>query len=243
MKVAYFLIPSIVAVSAATGAALATLHRSAPQPNPTPIARVSPTPPFATPIASPSEAIVSPSPSPSAVASPVLRPSPTPQPAQPDPAQPEPLSRRSLVAIDGIDSVRVGMTVEEAEAATGMSMLSMGEGGSPGCSYVRPQGINGLAFMVTEGQISRVDVMADSPIKTLSGAGIGSTEAEIKAMYPGQIEVSPHEYVSGGHYLTFVPNDNADRDYRLVFETDENGVVTMFRSGKLSEVTWVEGCA
>jgi hypothetical protein len=40
-----------------------------------------------------------------------------------------------------------------------------------------------------------------------------------------------------------VPNDNADRNYRLVFETNENGVVTMFRSGKLSEVTWVEGCA
>ena len=243
MKITYFLIPTIVAVSAVAGAVLATMHQSERQTDPTPIARVSPLASLVSPIAPPSEG-VSPSPSPSAIASPDLPTSPAPQPAQPAPTpQPTPLSGRSRVTIDGIGSVRVGMTVEKAEAATGMSLLSMGESGSPGCSYVRPQGMNDLAFMVTEGRISRVDVMQDSPIKTLSGAGVGSTEAEIKAMYAGQIEVTPHEYVSGGHYLTFVPNDNADRNYRLVFETNENGVVTMFRSGKLSEVTWVEGCA
>jgi hypothetical protein len=85
-------------------------------------------------------------------------------------------------------------------------------------------------------------VVRDSTIKTLSGAGIGNTRAEIEAMYPGQIEVSPHEYVQGGHYLTYVPTDVSDRHYRIVFETDENDVVTRLRSGKLPEVTWVETC-
>lgn len=239
MKIAYVLIPSIVAISAAVGAAIATVNQSAPDVQPTPIASISPPP---TPVASP---ITSPTPSPTATAptpAPTVEPpAPVPEP-EPTP-RPEPLSRRSPVTIDGIGPVRIGMTIAQAEAAAGIPIRSAGESGNESCHYFRPQGIDGLLFMETEGRISRVDVVRGSSIATLSGAGIGNTEAEIEAMYPGQIEVSPHEYVSGGHYLTYVPNDLADRNYRLVFETNEKGVVTQFRSGKLSEVTWVEGCS
>ncbi|MBD2092716.1 hypothetical protein H6F67_22965 [Microcoleus sp. FACHB-1515] len=233
MKIAYVLIPSIVAVSAAVGAAIATVHQSAPdvRPTPTPITTPSTPTPSTAPIASPTPSTPAPE-----------RPAPAPERPAAEPT-PEPLSRRSPVTIDGIGPVRVGMTVAQAEAAAGIPIRSAGDSGNESCSYFEPQGIDGLSFMVTEGRISRVDVIRGSSIATLSGAGIGNTEAEIEAIYPGQIEVSPHEYVPGGHYLMFVPNDAADRNYRLVFETDENGVVTQFRSGKLSEVTWVEGCA
>lgn len=240
MKVAYFFIPSIVVVSAAVGAAIATVHQSAPDVRPTPIASISPTP-TSTPTPTPStEPFLSPTPTPSTPERPAPeRPAPRPTPEP----EPEPLSSRSPVVIDGIGAVRVGMTIAQAEAAAGIPIRSAGDSPSESCRYFEPQGIEGLAFMVTEGRIARVDVVRGSRITTLSGAGIGNTQAEIEAMYPGQIEVSPHEYVPGGHYLTFVPNDAADRNYRLVFETNENGVVTQFRSGKLSEVTWVEGCA
>jgi len=89
-----------------------------------------------------------------------------------------------------------------------------------------------------------VDIEDKSAITTLSGAKIGDTEARIKALYPGQIKVSPHKYTgdSGGHYLTFVPKDKSDRFYRLIFETDGKQV-TNFRSGKLPEVEYVEGCS
>jgi hypothetical protein len=96
--------------------------------------------------------------------------------------------------------------------------------------------------MVTDGRISRVDIWRDSRVTTFSGAGIGDTEARIKALYPGKIQVSPHKYVRGGHYLTFVPKDRSDSNYRLVFETDGNRV-TQYRAGKLPEVEFVEGCA
>ena len=61
-------------------------------------------------------------------------------------------------------------------------------------------------------------------------------------MYPPR-EVAAHKYVAGGHYLTFVPDDPADADLRLIFETDASSKVTQFRAGRLPEVAYVEGCS
>lgn len=82
----------------------------------------------------------------------------------------------------------------------------------------------------------------NNQITTFKGAKIGDTEAQIKSLYPGQIQVTPHKYVQNGHYLTFIPKDRSDRNYRLVFETDGK-LVTEFRAGKLPEVEYVEGCS
>jgi hypothetical protein len=95
--------------------------------------------------------------------------------------------------------------------------------------------------MVTEGRISRIDV--DNPnITTPSGARIGFTERQIYELYPGYIRSEPHAYIGAGHYLYFVPRDAEDQNYRLIFETNGNQVMRM-RSGKLPDVTWIEGCA
>jgi hypothetical protein len=95
--------------------------------------------------------------------------------------------------------------------------------------------------MVTKGRISRIDVFKNSRVATVKGARVGDTEARIKSLYPGQIQVTRHKYTNG-HYLIFVPKDQADKNFRLVFETDGDRV-TQFRSGKMPEVQWVEGCA
>ncbi len=152
------------------------------------------------------------------------------------------ISNQSKVAINGIGSIRVGMTVAEASRASGTKLVGKGE---PSCYYVQPQGApKGLGFMVTEGRIARVDIFENKNITTVSGAKIGDTEARIKALYPGQIKVTPHEYTGamGGHYLTYVPKDKSDRNYRVVFETDGKRVLS-FRAGKLPEVEYVEGCS
>jgi hypothetical protein len=46
----------------------------------------------------------------------------------------------------------------------------------------------------------------------------------------------------GGHYLTLMPKDVADKNYRVVFEA-LNDRVTQFRSGQVPEVEYMEGCA
>ena len=152
------------------------------------------------------------------------------------------ITNLSKLAINGIGSIRVGMTVAEASKAAGIKLVGKVE---PSCYYVQPQGApKGLGLMVTDGRIARVDVYDKSSVTTLSGAKIGDTEARIKALYPGQIKVSLHKYTgaSGGHYLTFVPKDKSDRSYRVVFETDGKRVLS-FRAGKLPEVEYVEGCS
>lgn len=163
------------------------------------------------------------------------------------------LSRNSKLALRGIGSIQLGMTVAQAAKAIGQPLIAQGER-APGstCSYVAPaQSIPGLNFMVirdlgevsaSANRIARIDVRKSSPITTLSGAKIGDSEAKIKQLYPGQISVTPHKYLPNGHYLTYTPKDAKDTNYRLIFETDGKQV-TDFRSGRLPEVAWVEGCS
>ena len=155
----------------------------------------------------------------------------------------EKLSKKSKVATNGIGPIVVGMTVEEAAFAGGVEFRQQPSGGEEyGCLMYKPEGFDKLWFMVTNGSIARVDVSTQE-ITTFSGAKVGDSEAKIKSLYPGKIETEPHKYVPDGNYLTFVPKDKADKNYRVIFETDAQGKVTSFRAGKLPEVQYVEGCA
>ena len=154
------------------------------------------------------------------------------------------LTDESKVSINGIGPIRVGMTVKEASQASGVRLIQVPSGGEEySCLIFKPQNEpKGISFMVTENRIARLAIWENKRISTIKGARIGDTEARIKSLYPSQIRVTQHEYVQRGHYLTFVPKDSADKNYRIVFETDGNRV-TNFRSGKLPEVEYIEGCA
>ena len=133
----------------------------------------------------------------------------------------------------GIGPVRVGMTVAEAMRAWGGDFRATNTNAP--CYYLRPAGTSGVALMVIEGRIARVDV-SDASVATFAGARVGDSEARIKSLYPA-VEVTPHKYVNG-HYLTVLPSG----DHRIIFETD--GVkVTRFRAGRMPEVGWIEGCS
>lgn len=133
------------------------------------------------------------------------------------------------------------MTLEEAARSANTEFLLPPQR-NPRCFYVRPKsGPQGVAFMVTDDHLSRVDV-SDARFRTGSGARIGSTEQEVMALYPGQIEVTPHPYLRTGHYLTFKPTSASDASYRVIFETDGTRVTGM-RSGKMPEVDFTEGCS
>ncbi|MEG4090721.1 hypothetical protein [Microcoleus sp. Pol12B4] len=158
------------------------------------------------------------------------------------------LTERSKLAINGIGPIRVGMTVDEASKAGGIRLIRSGSGGIDEylCSYVQPKGEpKGISFMITNGRIARVDI-SSKLITTISGARIGDNENRILSLYPDQIKATPHPYVShppdNGKYLTFVPKDAADKNYRIIFETSKNRV-ERFRSGKLPEVEYIEGCS
>jgi hypothetical protein len=153
------------------------------------------------------------------------------------------LSSNSSLTLRGIGAVQIGMTVAEAAKAAGQPLTRGKPAPGGNCSTVTPTAsIAGVNFMVIGDRIARIDVRKSSPITTLSGAKIGDSEARIKQLYPGQISVTPHKYRPEGRYLTYTPKDAKDSSYRLIFETDGKQV-TDFRSGRLPEVTWVEGCS
>ncbi|NER39252.1 MAG: hypothetical protein F6J93_35760 [Oscillatoria sp. SIO1A7] len=153
------------------------------------------------------------------------------------------LSEESKVAVDGIGPIGVGMTLKEASAAAGLDLVDGGTTDSSECFYYEPEsGPDGLAFMVINNRIARVDI--DNPrITTISGAKIGDASDRIEGLYAGLIETSDRKDDSEGKYLTLVPKLPQNQNYRLIFETDASDKVTSFRAGKLPEIEYVEGCS
>lgn len=148
------------------------------------------------------------------------------------------------VSLRSAGPFQIGMTVAEAEAATGTSLIETDDS-DPACSYYVFDEATGLAnqlrFMVRADLIVRVDI--DGPLlRTISGVGVGSSTTEITGTYGERVVVSPGHLDTVNHdYLTYIPSDAADLDFRLRFETIDD-VVTTYRIGKLPEVEWVGRC-
>lgn len=144
--------------------------------------------------------------------------------------------------IDGIGPIKTGMTVKEAEKASGAKLKIFDELDNPDCVTAQiVGGKEGISLMVAEGKIARIDVIDKATNKTPGGAAIGWTEDQVKKLYGKAVKVTKHAYVDG-HYLTIKSADPKQSKLRYVFETD-HGKVTQFRSGREPEVEYVEGCA
>ncbi|NEZ58920.1 hypothetical protein [Adonisia turfae] len=164
----------------------------------------------------------------------------------------QPLEKEA-VSIGGLGPVRLGMSIQEAANAAQVSFVVAPMTQSELCQYYLPEvydpekatrvaSIDGIGLMVVNDQVIRIDIWSESPIKTLSGLGIGSTIEEIDAVYDGQIDVTPHPYTDGS-YVTLTSEAAGSNLYSLVFETDKEGRVTQFRTGQFPAVTWAEGCS
>lgn len=151
------------------------------------------------------------------------------------------------VTEDGFGPVTLGMSVEQAERLLGVRLVKDTYLDHEECRYHTPAtGYRGLSFMTSLGKIVRIDVHGSKDpanpvtIATREGAKTGDTETVVLRLYKGRIKVSPHFY--GGlpsHYLRLY--DDAGK-VRLIFETNDAGFVTMYRSGREPEVEFVEGC-
>jgi hypothetical protein len=142
---------------------------------------------------------------------------------------------------EGLGQLQVGMNLAEA---VNMGLLSENPGMKSQCDYLFPAvgaGIpDGVSVMIVKGKIARIDVDTGS-VTTEDGIKIGDTEDHVKSVYGDELQIRPHKYIQGGHYM-IVPGDSASAGKALVFETDGQRV-TMFRAGRIPEVEWVEGCA
>lgn len=164
----------------------------------------------------------------------------TPAPAPPATQNPAPAPTDTTrttnwtVTAAGFGPLRAGQTIAAANTAVGGGF----SGSTDQCTYaVWPKAPSGVAVMLSNGKVARVEVRSGT-VTTAIGAGIGDTEARIKALYTNRVTSAPHKYNPGGHYLTVEGPSAANR---IVFETD--GVkVTNYRSGRIPEVEQVERC-
>lgn len=150
---------------------------------------------------------------------------------------------RWVIHLRGANTVTYGMTVAEAARAAGdrLRVEDSGNDNQWECGYVVPDQTSGLSFMTERGRVVRADVINPS-IRTVSGIGVGSSEADVRRAYGSQIRVEPHPYGDANdHYMVYVPRDRADRNYRVIFGTFD-GYVTGYRSGLRPAVEYIEGC-
>jgi hypothetical protein len=142
---------------------------------------------------------------------------------------------------DGLGQIQIGMDLSDA---VNMGLLNENPTMKKACDFVYPAvgaGIpDGVAVMIVNGKVARIDIDTGS-VTTEDGAKIGDTEDRLKSIYNGDLQVEPHKYLEGGHYMT-VLGDSTSAGKAIVFETDGK-TVTSFRSGRLPEVKWIEGCS
>lgn len=145
------------------------------------------------------------------------------------------------LSFDGLGPVRIGMTTSQIQVAVGSPLASDEADSEPGCYYLQPKA-NGIAFMMLNDRLGRIDVYKGL-WRTFSGIGIGATETQVHRVHGNALVVEPHHYTGPvGKYLIVRPQQARYRGLELLYETDGK-FVTTFRAGTEEAVTLVEGCA
>ncbi len=140
----------------------------------------------------------------------------------------------------GLGDMYFGMTPDEAATAVNAAWTGGEEEGTPRCYLLAPaNGPTGVVVTVYNSTIERVDINNPS-ITTRSGASVGSTEAQLHELFGARLVVIP--YADGsGNSIQYVPVDESDIDYRVIFETDGTSVTSM-RAGRLPAVAPTQPC-
>ena len=148
------------------------------------------------------------------------------------------LGTSSSLTTVGLDTVHFGMTAAVAQRAAGSSFTPVTPRGE--CFLVTPdEAPEGITFWIVEGTVERVDIDTDE-ISTRSGGRIGRTEDWIRQAWPDHIQASPLPDGSG-NLLAFVPRDESDQEFRIMFQTDGEKVIRMW-AGRLPWVAELGGC-
>lgn len=177
--------------------------------------------------------------------SPTTVPEAAPTTTRPDTTVPKPattadasITSASRLRVDGIGPVRIGMTLEQARAVSGLTMPHS-EGGV--CVGYQTDGAPaGVAFTAVEGS-NRLDFVSVSQpsIATVSGIRVGSTVAEVRRTYGDALKGSVQD---GWGRLVFRATDPALDRFAMAFLFSDGKVAGIW-SGLRTIVERDEICA
>jgi hypothetical protein len=143
------------------------------------------------------------------------------------------------LGLGALGPVRTGMSVEQVlQLADWPGMERKHAAGD--CWYLRYEAAGGADFdlMIINDAVVRIELKGASKLRTLSGARIGSSEAELARLFGSRLVRQPHKYDPEGRTFTF---RSSDPGYGLRFETSR-GKVTVIQSGPWEHLHYVEGC-
>ena len=148
-------------------------------------------------------------------------------------APPEANSKR--LALEGLGDLVVG-----EPAPNGSSFAERGAQIGDECRTISSPAYPGV-YAITAGEggpVRRITVGERSEVTLVEGIGVGATEQDVLAAFPG-FRAAPHKYSAApAKYLTQPGNDP-----RLRFEIGEAGRVSLIHVGLMPELGYVEGCA
>ena len=146
------------------------------------------------------------------------------------------LTNAASLSTGGLGPVNIGMTLSEAEKAARVALVPL-PGGSESCrSYSPKSGAVGVSLIFSDGKLVRIEILS-GPIKTRSGYGLGSSKLEIMNAFGERIQES-----ASGDNISYVPIDKKDLEKRVIWQVDENDIVTSLRSGVLPHITPLLSC-
>lgn len=140
------------------------------------------------------------------------------------------------VTFTGYGPAHVGMSLEALRKAVGAQLLD-----DPlqedACRYVSAPRSPGVAYMLIDGKVARIDVFAPSGVQAFAGGRVGASKASLLRSYPTS-KVTPHFYDSGGAYVTLLSNDGK---HGIRFEIEDDRV-SGYYAGTIAAIQYVEGC-
>jgi hypothetical protein len=145
---------------------------------------------------------------------------------------------------DGIGEVKIGMPVEKIELLL-RDKLGYNQFSSRGCSVLTTKKLepSGLSVMIESKLLTRINVdyfgksTIPKTIKTTTGVGLGSTEADVMKAYPGaRVKANPADPT----WHTIIA-DAPDHTKGIVFETNGKTVKSM-RAGAYPAIAYANGC-
>lgn len=162
-------------------------------------------------------------------------PAPTQAPISGDPA----FTAASKLSTVGLDEIFFGDTVEDAAEKASTEWVGLPDDGArPQCFTVQPAGgPTGVLFTVLDGRIERIDI-ANPIITTRSGAGVGTTQAQLFDLFGDRLEETEFDK---GSDIMFVPADADDREFRIIWTTD-GLAATRMRAGRMPGILTDSPC-
>ena len=148
----------------------------------------------------------------------------------------------------GTADIRVGMIIAEIEHLGHAVTIVQPPEPEGACGFASVDGFDGLLFMLDGDRLVRFDVDeraaeggARAPSwNTPEGAGVGTTEAELRRLYGSRLTFEPHPYTApeGRYAIVHAVGD----PFGIIFETYRSRVQS-WRSGAWEQVQLIEGCS